>query len=92
MFFSKAAYNSLITRNAARRVVSKRFKADSSSAGAAAESSSSGGGLIAAMGVTFGTYMTADFLSNFLQHPTQSVSVYIMFHYSINAQRSKKLC
>jgi hypothetical protein len=34
-----------------------------------------GGGLVAAVGTTFVTYMTADFLSNFLQHPTQLVSV-----------------
>jgi hypothetical protein len=34
-----------------------------------------GGGLAAAVGTTFVTYMAADFLSNFLQHPTQRVSV-----------------
>lgn len=32
------------------------------------------GALMAAVGTTFGTYMLADFLSNFLQHPTQLVS------------------
>jgi len=32
------------------------------------------GALVAAVGTTFGTYMLADFLSNFLQHPTQAVS------------------
>lgn len=32
------------------------------------------GALMAAVGTTFVTYMTADFLSNFLQHPTQKVS------------------
>ena len=26
-----------------------------------------------AVGTTFGTYVTADFLSNFIQHPTQKV-------------------
>jgi len=34
------------------------------------------GALVAAVGTTFGTYMIADFLSNFLQHPTQKVSQY----------------
>jgi len=33
-------------------------------------------GLLTAMGVTFGTYMMADFLSNFLQHPTQLVRLH----------------
>ena len=33
-----------------------------------------GAGLLTAVGTTFFTYMTADFLSNFLQHPTQKVS------------------
>jgi Na+-translocating ferredoxin:NAD+ oxidoreductase RnfE subunit len=33
------------------------------------------GGLVAAVGTTFVTYMTADFLSNFLQHPTQRVRI-----------------
>lgn len=36
--------------------------------------SSGAGALAAAVGTTFGTYMLADFLSNFLQHPTQLVS------------------
>ena len=29
--------------------------------------------LAAAVGTTFGTYMVADFLSNFIQHPTQKM-------------------
>lgn len=37
--------------------------------------SSGAGALVAAVGTTFGTYMLADFLSNFLQHPTQKVRV-----------------
>lgn len=28
---------------------------------------------IAAVGTTFGTYMVADYLSNFIQHPTQKM-------------------
>jgi len=43
----------------------------SSAAPEAATSSSSG--LLGAVAATFGTYMLADFLSNFLQHPTQQV-------------------
>lgn len=41
----------------------------------AEESAAGAGGLIVAVGTTFGTYMTADFLSNFIQHPTQKVSL-----------------
>ncbi|GAX10077.1 hypothetical protein FisN_2Lh346 [Fistulifera solaris] len=36
-------------------------------------SSSGNGALVAAVGTTFVTYMTADFLSNFIQHPTQQM-------------------
>lgn len=32
---------------------------------------------LAAVGTTFVTYMCADFLSNFLQHPTQKVCYYM---------------
>ena len=38
-----------------------------------------GGGagvLVAGVATTFATYMTADFLSNFIQHPTQKVYLY----------------
>lgn len=31
------------------------------------------GALVTAVGTTFVTYMTADFLSNFIQHPSQKV-------------------
>jgi hypothetical protein len=31
------------------------------------------GGLAAAVGTTFVTYMAADYLSNYIQHPTQKV-------------------
>ena len=41
---------------------------------AVASSSPGTGALLAAVGTTFGTYMVADFLSNFIQHPTQLVS------------------
>lgn len=41
-----------------------------------AEATTTGSGaLVAAVGTTFGTYMLADFFSNFLQHPTQLVRV-----------------
>lgn len=33
-----------------------------------------GGGLVAGVATTFVTYMVADYLSNFIQHPTQKVS------------------
>ena len=41
---------------------------------AAEETATGAGGLLVAVGTTFGTYMMADFLSNFIQHPTQKVS------------------
>jgi hypothetical protein len=34
---------------------------------------------LSAVGMTFGTYMCADFLSNFIQHPTQKVRRYSFF-------------
>mmetsp|Transcript_13659 Transcript_13659/g.26127 ORF Transcript_13659/g.26127 Transcript_13659/m.26127 type:complete len:229 (+) Transcript_13659:122-808(+) len=40
---------------------------------AAAEEGSAAGGLVLAVGTTFGTYMMADFLSNFIQHPSQKM-------------------
>jgi hypothetical protein len=66
MLFSQA-WKSL----ASNRVVSTfARRAKSSADGGEAEAA---GGLLAAMGTTFVTYMTADFLSNFIQHPTQKV-------------------
>jgi hypothetical protein len=65
MLFSRASTSSLV-KNVARR-------AKSSSAGAE-ETAAAGGGLAVAVATTFGTYMLADFLSNFIQHPTQKVS------------------
>jgi hypothetical protein len=65
MLFSRASTSSLV-KNFARR-------AKSSGAGAE-ETAAAGGGLAAAVATTFGTYMLADFLSNFIQHPTQKVS------------------
>jgi hypothetical protein len=44
------------------------------SAEAASEASSGGDSLAMAVGTTFVTYCIADFLSNFIQHPTQKVS------------------
>jgi hypothetical protein len=48
--------------------------------GGMADNSGAAGGLAAAVGTTFVTYMAADFLSNFLQHPTQRVSVLYVVH------------
>ena len=58
MFFSKAAAKILGRRGFSTTVE---------------ESSSGSLALLTAVGTTFVTYMTADFLSNFLQHPTQKV-------------------
>ena len=64
MLFSRDA-----TSNLARSVV-RRAKSSSASA---EETSAAAGGLAVAVATTFGTYMCADFLSNFIQHPTQKV-------------------
>jgi hypothetical protein len=72
MLFTKASTSNFL------RVVSKRAKSTLSGgdhgAGSAENATSAASGLIAAVGTTFGTYMLADFLSNFIQHPTQKVS------------------
>jgi hypothetical protein len=47
------------------------------------EAASTGGPLITGVAVTFGTYMMADFLSNFIQHPTQKVCACIFSCLSI---------
>ena len=39
----------------------------------AADAAGGVGALVTAVGTTFVTYMTADFLSNFIQHPSQKV-------------------
>jgi dolichol kinase len=69
MLFAKAS-KSLLTKPRLASTVGQRLK--STTADAASESSGSGS-LAAAVATTFVTYMTADFLSNFLQHPTQKV-------------------
>ena len=65
MFFARAS-STLLARSSALR---SKF----SSAGAE-EAAASGGLLAGAVATTFGTYCLADFLSNFIQHPTQKVS------------------
>ena len=71
MLFSRAAIrSSSLFKSAARRMKSSSAK----EAAAEAESDAAAGGLAVAVATTFGTYMCADFLSNFLQHPTQKVS------------------
>ena len=65
MLFAQAWKQS--SRTLGRRVMTTGVPAE--------EASSAGlGALVAAVGTTFGTYMLADFLSNFIQHPTQLVS------------------
>jgi hypothetical protein len=69
MLFQRSANTILnLSRNMARRA-----KSTTSSTAAATAESVSAGGLVVAVGTTFGTYMIADFLSNFIQHPTQKV-------------------
>jgi len=55
------------SRSFGRRVMSTGVPIEE----AAGSSSAGAGALLAAVGSTFGTYMVADFLSNFIQHPTQ---------------------
>jgi hypothetical protein len=74
MLFTKAWTN--LSRTAARGRGRRAM-----STGGMADGASSAEGLAAAVGTTFVTYMTADFLSNFLQHPTQLVSVELVIQY-----------
>lgn len=72
MIFNRAISRNLFKKNGTFR--GRRFT--SGSAGKTEEAA--GGGeesafAIAAMGTTFATYMLADFLSNFIQHPTQKM-------------------
>jgi hypothetical protein len=72
MLFTKASISHFL------RFVSKRAKSTLSGgdhvAGSSGTATSAASGLLTAVGTTFGTYMLADFLSNFIQHPTQKVS------------------
>jgi len=61
---------SRLTSSSLTRCFSSKAKPPSASA---EETSSAAGGLVAAVATTFGTYMAADFLSNFIQHPTQKM-------------------
>lgn len=56
------------------RLFGRRAMSTGVPVGDAVASSAGVGALLAAVGTTFGTYMIADFLSNFIQHPTQLVS------------------
>lgn len=81
MLFSRPS-SSLFTKTFARRPAFVRRAALSSSKETGAEAASeegASGGLVLAVGTTFVTYMTADFLSNFIQHPTQKVSLHHYF-------------
>ena len=60
------------------------------STGVPVEEVSGGGALLTAVGTTFVTYMTADFLSNFLQHPTQKVGIYERRHASNDVKQPPK--
>eukprot|EP00527_Entomoneis_sp_CCMP2396_P002697 CAMPEP_0198142142 /NCGR_PEP_ID=MMETSP1443-20131203/5022_1 /TAXON_ID=186043 /ORGANISM="Entomoneis sp., Strain CCMP2396" /LENGTH=235 /DNA_ID=CAMNT_0043805099 /DNA_START=55 /DNA_END=762 /DNA_ORIENTATION=+ len=56
-----------VVRHATRRSMSGGVKVEEAAEGNGSLA------LVAAVGTTFATYMTADFLSNFLQHPTQKM-------------------
>jgi hypothetical protein len=51
----------------------KRFKSTLASESGSTESAFAAG----AVATTFGTYMLADFLSNFIQHPNQKVCCFL---------------
>jgi len=61
----------MLFNRASRNLLSgfKRFKSTLASETEGKESAFAAG----AVATTFGTYMMADFLSNFIQHPTQKV-------------------
>jgi hypothetical protein len=69
-----------ISRMAGRRAMTSAA-VDEAPAGA--------GALVAAVGTTFGTYMIADFLSNFIQHPTQAMD-YGFFNSIIGREVDRK--
>ena len=73
MLFSRAS-TSILARS---RALVKNVRSKSSSAEEATEA---GGSLAVAVATTFGTYMIADFLSNFIQHPYHKVSVLCAGH------------
>lgn len=87
MLFHRSATTILnLSRNVARRT-----KSSMASGETASEASAGAGGLVVAVGTTFGTYMMADFLSNFIQHPTQKVR---SFDFAIHVffASTKKVC
>ena len=63
-------FNRAFPRSSLFKGAFKRFKSTSA---APNESSGESAFAVAAVGTTFVTYMMADFLSNFIQHPTQKV-------------------
>lgn len=84
MLFANAIRNSVLTlrtrSTSAQPAVSNALRNPPRSrllsTGVSVEEASGGVvALLVAVGTTFGTYMIADFLSNFLQHPTQKVCV-----------------
>lgn len=79
MLFNRAASSNLF-KSAFRRM---NKSTSTKEAAAEAESSGAAGGLAAAVATTFGTYMCADFLSNFIQHPTQKVRTYCNLFYFV---------
>ncbi|KAL3757482.1 hypothetical protein ACHAWU_006689 [Discostella pseudostelligera] len=69
LLYSRAATSILgVSKNLARR-------AKSTSTSAASSEEAASGNLAVAVATTFGTYMLADFLSNFIQHPIQKASL-----------------
>ena len=74
MLFNRAASSNLF-KSAFRRM----NKSTSAKEVATEAESAAAGGLVAAVATTFGTYMCADFLSNFIQHPTQKVRTSIFY-------------
>jgi hypothetical protein len=60
-------------KSLARNRVVSTFARRAKSTADGGEAEIAAGGLVTAMGTTFATYMMADFLSNFIQHPTQKV-------------------
>jgi len=72
--FSIRSSSSLLRKPISRSFVRNNSTSKSKAAiEEATEASSDGGGVAVAVATTFGTYMLADFLSNFIQHPTQNM-------------------
>ena len=70
---SNYSKNIMLFNRASRSLLNGAFRRFKSTSAGAGEPAGESAFAVAAVGTTFATYMLADFLSNFIQHPTQKV-------------------